>query len=177
MKPKEDESQKKAAAPTTTAATGGSKCKSQTNLPIILVPTALTSTITMFNAKEFLETGNLTLQQDQLPDKKKPKIDILMRKLPDETTSYYKIMDDPSRLSSEEWEKVAAVFVTGQTWQFRGWKYDNPAVLFQHVLGIHLMFDDRQPPTTIQSWNCKLLKVSDSRSCDITSKNNSCFLL
>ena len=137
-----------------------SRPKGKSSMLTIIVPSALTSTITMYNAKEFFETGSIVGQQEQLPDKKKAKTELVLRSLSDSATVGYKITDDPSKFTDEEWERVVAVFVTGQTWQFRGWKYDNPTDLMQRVLGVHLMYDDRQPPPTIQSWNCKILKVN-----------------
>jgi len=65
-------------------------------------------------------------------------------------------------LIQSDWGRVAAVFVTGQLWQLKGWnagKYSSPVTLFQNVLGVHLTFDDRAVDATIQSWNCKVLKV------------------
>lgn len=32
--------------------------------------------------------------------------------------------------------------------------------LFQNVLGVHLMFSDSEVNANIQSWNCKILKIS-----------------
>lgn len=155
LKPRDEENA--AAAAAAAGEKSSSSSKSSKGI-IIVVPTALTSTITMYNAKEFLESGNLT-QGEQLPGKK-PKFDIIIRKSSSSVHSQtYKLIDDPIKLTNEEWERVGAVFVTGQLWQFKDWKYTEPAELFHHVLGIHLMYDDRHPPTTIQSWNCKLLKV------------------
>ena len=57
---------------------------------------------------------------------------------------------------------MVAVFVTGQTWQFKNWnnnQYSSPVTLFQNVLGVHLLLDDRGVDPIIQSWNCKVLKV------------------
>jgi parafibromin len=120
----------------------------------------MTSSITMFNAKEFLENGVFkSLDISLSGNAKKPKIEILNRKISQELTGQYKLLDDASKLSNDEWDRVVAVFVSGQQWQFAQWKYSNPVDLFQNVLGIHLMFDDRNPDPIIQSWNCKVLKV------------------
>ena len=40
------------------------------------------------------------------------------------------IVDNPSRLSEAEWDRVVAVFVLGAPWQFSGWRISEPAVLF-----------------------------------------------
>lgn len=87
-----------------------------------------------------------------------------MRKMAGEKLLPYKIVDDPSKFSSDDWDNVVAVFATGQDWQFRKWKYSQPVELFQKVLGLHLIYDDRTPELIIQTWNCKLIKVKYSFS-------------
>lgn len=43
----------------------------------------------------------------------------------------YRIVDNPSRLSPAEWDRVVAVFVAGPAWQFKGWPWDgNPVHIF-----------------------------------------------
>ena len=43
----------------------------------------------------------------------------------------YRITDDPTKLSIDDWSNVVAAFVTGQEWQFKGWKLGgNPAHIF-----------------------------------------------
>jgi hypothetical protein len=163
LKPKEAEDAQKAAQAASSSSKHSGAKKSN---PIIIVPSALTSTITMYNAKQFLESGTLVPFSAEngggLPQQKKAKFEFFKREINSQTGASipYKIIDDPLKLTSEEWESVAVVFVTGQAWQFKGWKYATPQDLFQNVLGIHLMYDDQQPPPTIQSWNCKILKVS-----------------
>lgn len=40
----------------------------------------------------------------------------------------YRVVDNPSRLSPAEWERVVAVFVSGPAWQFKGWPWDGSPV-------------------------------------------------
>jgi parafibromin len=43
----------------------------------------------------------------------------------------YRVVDNPAKLSHAEWDRVVAVFVMGQAWQFKGWPWDgNPTVIF-----------------------------------------------
>lgn len=87
----------------------------------------------------------------------------LQRTLPNGRQIMYRVVDNPVKLNEDEWEKVVVVFVTGQAWQFKDWKWANPVELFQHVLGMHLTMDDRAINPTVLSWNCKLLKVNQSK--------------
>jgi parafibromin len=52
------------------------------------------------------------------------------------------------------------VFVQGQAWQFKGWRYDTPAELFGHVRGYYLHYDDQKVPPEIKAWNVRPLAVS-----------------
>jgi RNA pol II accessory factor, Cdc73 family, C-terminal len=74
----------------------------------------------------------------------------------------FKIIDSVSKLADrpENWDRVVAVFATGQPWQFKNWKWSEPVDLFQNVLGVHLMYADSETNPTVQSWNCKIIKVS-----------------
>lgn len=45
----------------------------------------------------------------------------------------YLIIDNPTRLKPEDWERVVAVVSVGKDWQFKGWKWPSPVELFSHV--------------------------------------------
>ena len=45
----------------------------------------------------------------------------------------------------EDWENVVAVFVQGESWQFKGWKWESPVELFSHVKGFWLKYEDENP--------------------------------
>ena len=43
----------------------------------------------------------------------------------------YRVIDNPAKLTNADWERVVAVFVMGQAWQFKGWPWDgNPTQIF-----------------------------------------------
>ncbi len=73
----------------------------------------------------------------------------------------YKLIDDPTMLPPEEWDRVCAVFVTGQTWQFSRWKESDPVLLFQQVMATHLTLEGRPIDAKVQNWNCRVLKVDE----------------
>ena len=125
---------------------------SKGKIPIIVVPSVITSIISIFNAEEFLIKGVYTPCTERGEKISQRYIVYQHRR--------YQLVDDASKLSEEEWDRVLAVFATGQAWQFKDWKISNPAQLFQRVLGVHVIVDDRLPPPLIAQWNCRLLKVS-----------------
>ncbi len=63
-------------------------------------------------------------------------------------------------MQEKDWDRVVAVFVAGKEWQFKDWKWSNPAELFQQVLGVHLTFQGKTVEPAVDSWNCKVIKVS-----------------
>jgi hypothetical protein len=136
--------------------------------PIIVVPSALTSTITMINIQDFLLGGQyFTVEQKRNAGAHKERELLMLRQFPNKSQLMYKIIDDPSRLSPDEWERVVAVFATGQEWQFKNWQYSSPVSLFQHVLGVHVCIDSAAVNANILSWNCKVLKVNLSASVSV----------
>lgn len=132
---------------------------------IIIVPKSLTSMITLQNAKEFLCDGVYYRPTDpNLEANRNPpatKVQAFLRKMTDNSTKPYKIIDDATKLPDQDWDRVVAVFVSGQLWQFRGWKYSDPTSLLSKVRGFHLMHDGSPIDANIQSWNCKIIKVND----------------
>lgn len=129
--------------------------------PIIVVPNSTSSCLTMLNACDFLRDGVfISSEEKRKSGAVRESISIFQRTDPvTGTTKVYKIMDNPASLQPDDWGRVVAVFVSGQTWQFKGWKWSSPVDLFKNVLGIYLTFDDRTVDPNVQSWNCKTIKV------------------
>jgi parafibromin len=159
----------KAPAPVPAAAQSGHRGEGATpassgpgvrNYPIIVVPSALTSCITMINAEDFLVNGAYhTVEEKRKEGAQKQRELYLPRAMPNGGHVVYRVIDDPTKLKDGEWDHVVAVFATGQAWQFKGWKYSTPVTLFQNVLGVHVCIDSAAVDLNVQSWNCKVLKV------------------
>lgn len=137
-------------------------------IPIIIVPSPITSCITAQNVEELLIQGIFVPSDErQYPtggQRMRERI-INRPRLPDGTGGgMYKIIDDASKLTDKDWDRVVAVFVTGQLWQFRNWKYSNPAELFNHILGIHLTTEGNLTvDANVKSWNCRVLHLAKNK--------------
>lgn len=130
--------------------------------PIIVVPSALTSVINMFNAKKFLEEGKYVKPEAAIEmGAAAKKVDVVVRQMGGQRVQLYKLIDDPTNLPPEEWSRIAAVFVTGQRWQFNRWRESDPVQLFQQTLATHLTLEGRPVDPTVLSWNCRVLKVDE----------------
>lgn len=69
--------------------------------PIIIIPATNTSLITMYNAKAILQ--DLKYIDSKNCDQKRENEILIQRRKPDNTTVPYRIIDNPLKLSPEEW--------------------------------------------------------------------------
>lgn len=86
----------------------------------------------MYNAKEILQDLKYVSNEEKksLSAKRENEI-LLQRRKEGGLTVPYRVIDNPQKLSSADWERVVAVFVMGPQWQFKGWPFDgNPVEIF-----------------------------------------------
>ncbi|KAF2074860.1 hypothetical protein CYY_003848 [Polysphondylium violaceum] len=135
--------------------------------PIIIVPSSLTSPLTIYNALEFLESSKFVstlekkqeLTQQHLP---KPSLVTFDRMTTNHKISY-EIIDNIRLLKPDDWMRVAAVFVQGEAWQFKDWKWSTPVDLLAHVKGYYIKFDDTTLPEVVKSWDVRILNLSKTK--------------
>lgn len=132
--------------------------------PIIILPTSMSALVTMWNAKTFFGNGQFQTQAEAKASGhiKEPMLHVNNPS----TNRFFEFIDNPNRLSVEHWSRVRAVVVSGDTWQFKGWKWDTPQTLFQHVRGIHFHYDDddgewRKGP--VGQWRVKDIGINRTR--------------
>ena len=86
----------------------------------------------------------------------------------------YEIIDNPCKLGNnpKEWERIVAVIVLGQSWQFKDWmksplSYNVPASLFDRVFGYYIYMDGDQVAPEVQQWAVKKSQLNrDKRGLD-----------
>ncbi|KAF9167726.1 accessory factor associated with RNA polymerase II [Mortierella sp. AD010] len=165
--PSTTSSSRPGSAPGASSRTSSSKSKSSSSrIPIIIVPAAMTSMLTMFNIKQFLE-DQLFVESEGIRNKGGPKPTRLMierRQKPNEThkTSYH-VIDSTDQMRDEDWDRVVCVFTNGAEWQFKKWKWQKPVELFAHVKGFYVKWADEQPKEIIKSWNVEVLNLNRHR--------------
>ncbi len=147
--------------------------------PIIIVPNAMTSPITLTNALHFL--GKSTF----VPREKCQRVKDLSIKLSRNVsnrlgggTVTYEITDNPKRLlkSPSDWARVVAVIAQGESWQFKGWRMgwsdskkgqDTPVDVFSNCFGFYVGFEGAPIPKELTGWNVKKAVLSkDKRGLD-----------
>ena len=69
------------------------------------------------------------------------------------------LVESPDNFKPDYWNRVVAVFTTGQAWQFKGYKWSQPAELFNHALGVYVGWRNELLPDTIKGWGRGVLNV------------------
>lgn len=104
-------------------------------VPIILVPSAFQTLITIYNVKEFLEDGVYIPTDVKVKSMNgvRPECVTVQKKFSrdrDQVVKAYEVRDKPSALKAEDWDRVVAVFVLGKEWQFKDWPFKDHVEIF-----------------------------------------------
>ncbi|CAN4097665.1 unnamed protein product [Withania somnifera] len=137
-------------------------------VPIILVPSAFSTLITIYNVKEFLEDGVFIptdLKLKQMKGSKPDCITVQKKFSRDRVVTAYEVRDKPSALKPEDWDRVVAVFVLGKEWQFKDWPFKDHVEIFNRIVGFFLRFEDDsvESAKTVKQWNVKIISISKNK--------------
>lgn len=120
--------------------------------PIILLSPSASSLLRMSNIKSFLDDGIYTPADSAGAG---PNLLHLMRTLPSIDASRpmrFILVDTPDQFKPDYWQRVVAVFTTGQTWQFKSYKWTQPAELFSHAMGVYVGWRGETVPEAVRGW-------------------------
>lgn len=131
---------------------------SRSREPIIILSPSTSALINMGNVKAFLENGEFIPQMSGLGS---PNLLHITRKSPRFPNSIrFTVVDSVERFTKPEyWDRVVAVFVTGQAWQFKNYRWSNPNELFQKVAGFYVGYHDEKVPESLGTWNVNVSKL------------------
>ena len=141
-------------------------------LPLIVLPSSLSSTLTLFNCRAFLEDGLLVpteqaREQQPQPQLRPAAVRISRPSALDRSrTAQFECVDDVSGLQAEGWQRVVAVFASGASWQFDSAPnppFSSPAAIFSAIPAFHLSYSDEQPNRNLQQWQLHRLVAHRSR--------------
>lgn len=62
------------------------------------------------------------------------------------------VVDSTANFKPEYWQRLVAVFTTGQTWQFKTYKWSSPPELFKHATGIYVGWRGEDIPREVKGW-------------------------
>merc|ERR1712228_698228 len=139
--------------------------KRQSRTPIIIIPAAPKSLITMFNAKDLLQDLKFITTEDKRGQGTKRENDVLIqRRKEGGLTVPYRVLDNPGRLTNAEWDRGVAVFVMGQAWQFKGWPHDGrPVDILSRIAGFHLKHQEETLEMNIANWAVTVIELSRTK--------------
>ncbi|KAI8002384.1 hypothetical protein ACSBR2_031112 [Camellia fascicularis] len=137
-------------------------------VPIILVPSAFQTLITIYNVKEFLEDGVFIPTDVKVKQMKGPKpecVTVQKKFSRDRLVTAYEVRDKPSVLKAEDWDRVVAVFVLGKEWQFKDWPFKDHVEIFNKILGFFMRFEDDsvESAKNVKQWNVKIISISKNK--------------
>ena len=119
----------------------------------------------MFNAKDILQEFRFVSTDDKKAQGAKRDNEVLIqRRKTGGLTVPYRIIDSASKLTTDDWDRVVAVFVQGPAWQFKGWPCNgNPVEIFVRIKAFHLKWGDLPLDNNIKKWNVTVLNLDRNK--------------
>lgn len=149
----------------TSSSSNTKRSSSSSTIWIIIVPAGSAALLTLHNVKDFLMDSKYIPVNEARARGPKPSSVRL-----EHSGNVFEFVDNPARLSLSDWSRVLACFTLTSTWQFKGWKWETPLELFQHIVGFHVYFDDVALDPTVAGWNVTRLALSrNKRHLDATA--------
>ncbi|QPG74711.1 hypothetical protein FOA43_002044 [Brettanomyces nanus] len=131
--------------------------------PIIILSPSASALINMGNVKSFLEEGKFIDPSSENNSVSMQKI-VRNSKLFNKKIKFVVVNDvDKFFTKPEHWDRVVAVFTTGQQWQFKNYRDSKPNALFQKVKGFYVHYNGDPIPESIETWNLEVISIERSR--------------
>ncbi|KAG7377448.1 accessory factor associated with RNA polymerase II [Phytophthora pseudosyringae] len=135
--------------------------------PIIVVPAGFSDLFTMLNARDFLEDGVYVSNMQKKKEGNRKQQSMMITHEEDGHVYTFKVVDTVNRFREKDWRSVVGVIVSGQSWQFKGWKWKFPLEVFKKVCGVHIYNQGAQLTPDIKQWDVKVLMIHpDKRHLD-----------
>lgn len=127
--------------------------------PIIIVSPATTALLSLTNIKQFLEEGKFVEPSLQRADNNVVTVNRPSDRFVEPAHSIMVVDNVDLFTKPEYWDRVIAIFTTGQAWQFSKYKYSKPEVLFQKYPGFYMSYQGDIVPKQIHDWNVSVVSV------------------
>lgn len=110
----------------------------------------------MSNIKSFLESGVYIPPDSALGGSSNTAnilhISRLLPSIDPQRPLRFILVDTPEQFKPDYWSRVVGVFTTGQTWQFKSYKWQSAPELFKNALGIYIGWRGEDVPSTVKGW-------------------------
>jgi parafibromin len=135
--------------------------------PIILLSPSASSLLRMSNIKSFLESAQYvppnSVAATSSTTANMLHINRIVKDIDANRPMRFILVEGSEQFKPEYWNRVVAVFTTGQTWQFKNYKWSNPNELFRHIPGIYVGWRGEQPPESVRAWGHRVMNVPVDR--------------
>ncbi|KAF2278626.1 CDC73-domain-containing protein [Westerdykella ornata] len=130
--------------------------------PIILLSPSASSLLRLSNIKSFLD-GGVFVPANAPETSSTAGLNLLhlSRTLPSISSQPIRfiLVDSTANFKPAYWDRVVAIFTTGQPWQFKSYKYTNPVELFAKFPGVYVGWQGDEVPASVAGWGRGVLSV------------------
>ncbi|SPO26196.1 related to CDC73 - DNA-directed RNA polymerase II accessory protein [Ustilago trichophora] len=154
--------------------------------PIVVLSSSPTSLLNMFNIKQFLEEG-IFVPPEEARQRARGVADLVVsitsrggsvgqggagggvgigRRIlvVDSAEAVIRLGgSSASAPGADPWNRVIAVFTTGQAWQFKTYKWNDPRELFKNVMGVYVRWHNEPQNANIRDWNVVEVQVDRNK--------------
>lgn len=145
--------------------------KGRGRTPIIIVPASSQSIITLSNIQNLLEKFKYITHEQAKKMNPRVESEVLIRYKTKDRTVSFKAVNNVSKLSHDDWDRVVAVFVQGPAWQFKGWpimERNDVNTIFKKIMAFHLKWSNKAVEGNIKKWNCSVIDLDlNNRHLDV----------
>ena len=131
--------------------------------PIILLSPSASALLRLSNARSFLEDGKFIPAAAGDSTATMLHVQRVIPSIDPNRPMRFILVEGSEQFKPEYWNRVVAVFTTGQTWQFKNYKWSNPNDLFKHTLGVYVGWRGDQAPDNIRNWGHRVLSTGVDR--------------
>ncbi|KAN0064688.1 accessory factor associated with RNA polymerase II [Thecaphora frezii] len=171
-----------------TSGSAGQARRQRAQDPIIVISNSPTSLLNMFNIKQYLEEG-IFVPPEEARTKARGVADLVVSITsrgggPNSAAAgggggtgigrRILVVDNAEAVNrlgggsvagpaQDPWNRVVAVFTTGQAWQFRTYKWAEPRELFKNVMGVYVRWHNEPQNINVREWNVTELQVDRTK--------------
>ncbi|KAI8156842.1 Cell division control protein 73 [Colletotrichum sp. SAR 10_70] len=131
--------------------------------PIILLSPSASSLLRLSNIRSFLEQGRYVNPDGGAAASSMLHVSRIMKEIDPSRPMRFILVEGPEQFKPEYWNRVVAVFTTGQSWQFKNYKWSNPQDLFRRIQGVYVGWRGDQPPESVREWGHRVMHIGVDR--------------